>query len=178
MHEKRRQDTLTLYHGSNTNIDKIDLTKCKPYKDFGKGFYLTALKVQAERMALRVSCMFGGIPYVNIYSFDDSQFGLTELRIRRFEKPSEEWAKFVITNRNYKRIQNIQDDNNIDNRYDIVIGPIANDDLALLFRQFSDDLITVETLVKEMEFKKLTDQYSFHTERALSYLTKTGADNV
>lgn len=62
--------------------------------------------------------------------------------------------------------------------YDIVIGPIANDDLALLFRQFSDGLITVETLVKEMKFKKLTNQYSFHTEKALSYLTKTGVKNV
>jgi hypothetical protein len=30
-----------LYHGSNVNIDKIDLTICHPYKDFGKGFYTT-----------------------------------------------------------------------------------------------------------------------------------------
>ena len=101
-----------------------------------------------------------------------------ELNVRIFEKPSEDWAKFVITNRNYKRIEKVQGDNNIDNRYDIVIGPIANDDLALLFRQFSDGLISVETLVKEMEFKKLTDQYSFHTQRSLSYLLKTGVQNV
>ena len=72
----------------------------------------------------------------------------------------------------------ILSNNNIDNRYDIVIGPIANDDLALLFRQFSDGLISVETLVKEMEFKKLTDQYSFHTEQAIKYLTKVGVYHV
>lgn len=47
-----------------------------------------------------------------------------------------------------------------------------------LFRQFSDGLISVETLVNEMEFKKLTDQYSFHTEKALSYFLKTGVENV
>ena len=46
------------------------------------------------------------------------------------------------------------------------------------FRQFSDGLISVETLVKEMEFKKLTDLYSFHTEKALSYLLKVGVENV
>lgn len=45
-------------------------------------------------------------------------------------------------------------------------------------RQFSDGLISVETLVNEMEFKKLTDQYSFYTEKALSYLLKTGVENV
>ena len=55
---------------------------------------------------------------------------------------------------------------------------LSADRLALLFRQFSDGLISVETLVNEMEFKKLTDQYSFHTEKALSYLLKTGVENV
>lgn len=32
---------MILYHGSNVAIDKIDLNLCKPYKDFGRGFYLT-----------------------------------------------------------------------------------------------------------------------------------------
>ncbi len=41
---------MILYHGSNIDIDKIDLTKSKPYKDFGKGFYLSADKQQAQRM--------------------------------------------------------------------------------------------------------------------------------
>ncbi len=59
-----------------------------------------------------------------------------------------------------------------------VCGPIADDDLALLFRQFSDGLISVETLVNEMKFKKLTNQYSFHTEKALFYLIKNGVQNV
>lgn len=26
---------MILYHGSNCDIDKVDLSKCKPYKDFG-----------------------------------------------------------------------------------------------------------------------------------------------
>ena len=140
---------MTLYHGSNVDIQKIELSKCRPNKDFGKGF-----------------------------SFNEKVFFGGNLNVRIFEKPSEEWAKFVITNRNYKRIETVEGDNNFDSRYDIVCGPIANDDLALLFRQFSDGLISVETLVNEMEFKKLTDQYSFHTEKALSYLLKTGVENV
>ncbi len=32
---------MTLYHGSNADIDCIDLTRGLRYKDFGKGFYLT-----------------------------------------------------------------------------------------------------------------------------------------
>ncbi len=42
---------MILYHGSNLEIMEIDFAKCKPYKDFGKGFYLTSLKTQAIRMA-------------------------------------------------------------------------------------------------------------------------------
>ncbi len=40
---------MVLYHGSNTDIKEIDLRMCKPYKDFGRGFYLTVLKDQAEK---------------------------------------------------------------------------------------------------------------------------------
>ena len=32
---------MRLYHGSNIVIDSINLAMCRPYKDFGKGFYLT-----------------------------------------------------------------------------------------------------------------------------------------
>ena len=63
---------MILFHGSNTDILRIDLSKCKPYKDFGKGFYLTTIRDQAERMAVRVARMFGGIPMVNVYEFDNS----------------------------------------------------------------------------------------------------------
>ena len=59
---------MILYHGSNIDIDKIDLTKSKPYKDFGKGFYLSADKQQAQRMAeQRTSIFLEGKPTINQY---------------------------------------------------------------------------------------------------------------
>lgn len=42
---------MRLYHGSNMMIENIDLSKCKSYKDFGRGFYLTEIKEQAEKMS-------------------------------------------------------------------------------------------------------------------------------
>lgn len=42
-----------LYHGSNTDIKEIDLAMCRPYKDFEQGFYLTVMKEQVEKMAIR-----------------------------------------------------------------------------------------------------------------------------
>lgn len=42
---------MLLYHGSNMTIDEIDLAKSRPYKDFGKAFYLSADEEQAREMA-------------------------------------------------------------------------------------------------------------------------------
>ena len=41
---------MILYRGTNVKIDYIDLEKCKPYRDFGKGFYCTTIKKQAENI--------------------------------------------------------------------------------------------------------------------------------
>ena len=67
---------MILYHGTNCSIDKIDLDKCRPYKDFGKGFYLTTIREQAEKMAHRVARIYGGEPTVNVYEFDGIPAGL------------------------------------------------------------------------------------------------------
>ena len=165
---------MILFHGSNIEIDKIDLNKCRPYKDFGKGFYLTEIPDQAEKMARRVARIYGGRPCVTCFDFDNMTLLRSGLSVRSFDKPSKEWAIFVINNRS-RTFQNRTDPEcNIDCKYDIVTGPIANDDLALLFRQFSRKMISIEELVRGMEYKQLTNQYSFHSERALNYLTKAG----
>jgi hypothetical protein len=63
---------MIVYHGSNIIIENIDLNKCRPYKDFGKGFYCTTIKSQAELMAKRVAAIYVMIkkfyPRVNVYS--------------------------------------------------------------------------------------------------------------
>ncbi len=41
---------MILYHGSNMFIEEIDLSKSKPNKDFGKGFYLSDNEEQAVAM--------------------------------------------------------------------------------------------------------------------------------
>ncbi|MBU3135802.1 DUF3990 domain-containing protein [Clostridium gasigenes] len=162
---------MILYHGSNIMIDKIDFTKCRPFKDFGQGFYCTAIKEQAELMAKRVARIYGGTPQITSFDFNEDIYDSQELKVNRLENPSEEWALFVLNNRDRK----FQDTNslksNVDNKYDMVVGPVADDDLALLFRTFTRGLIDIDTLVKEMKYKRFSNQYSFHTEKALKFLT-------
>ena len=44
---------ITLYHGSSYDFDTIDLQQCRPYKDFGQGFYTSADIGHAKSMAER-----------------------------------------------------------------------------------------------------------------------------
>ena len=164
---------MRLYHGSNTAFKEIDLSFCRPNKDFGQGFYLAPDRIAAERMAKRIVRRFGGKAYLMTFDFDEAS--LADVPVKRFPQPSEEWAMFVMANR---RPQVAAIDHNRDNRYGMVVGPVANDDLALLFRQFALGLVTVEMLVREMQFKQLTIQYSFHTPLAVSALRFVGVDDV
>lgn len=166
---------MKLYHGSNMEIDEVDLSKCMPYKDFGQGFYTTLLEEQAWRMAQRRAKIAGGDPMVTVFEIPDNLTRLPELKCRVFEeKPSIEWAIFIRNNRE-RSFEDIESPEcNHDNKYDVVVGPVADDTVGLLLRQFSRGTIDAEYLKREFDFGKLTNQYTFHTENALRYLKKVG----
>ena len=166
---------MILYHGTNLNIAEIDLSKCRPGKDFGKGFYVTDIKEQAEKMARRVARISGNGPVVNVYEIDDCFLYTPGLRIRNFgADTSAEWAVFVMNNRSRSFMNYDSPECNKDNKYDIVAGPIADDDMALLFRQYENQWIDFDALVKGLTYRDTTNQYSFHTERAIRLLHKVG----
>lgn len=167
---------MILYHGSNIIINEIDLSKCRPYKDFGQGFYCTEIKEQAELMAKRVARIYGGNPYVNAFELDGSIYKSNKLNIKKFESPTGEWAIFVLNNRDRKFQDKGSIESNQDNKYDLVVGPVADDDLALLFRTFTRGLIDIDTLIKEMRYKKFSNQYSFHSKESLKYLKSVGGN--
>lgn len=59
-------------------------------KDFGQGFYLTTIQEQAEKMAKRMSRIYGGTPCVTIFEFDEAALCDNNLNCRIFETPSKE----------------------------------------------------------------------------------------
>lgn len=156
---------MKLYHGSNRLINHIDLSKGRKYKDFGQGFYTTHLLDQAIDWSKQVSDRFGGSPVVTEYEFDIDSAIADGLNIKVFEKPSKEWAEFVMSNRR-KGGQEFRHD------YDIVIGPVANDNIARVFGLFDMNIINLEAVVVELTYKELNSQYFFATERSLRYIRK------
>ena len=60
---------MILYHGSNVQIDAIELWRCNRFKDFGQAFYLSADINQAEEIAQTRADFLGGSPIVNSFKY-------------------------------------------------------------------------------------------------------------
>lgn len=98
---------------------------------------------------------------------------MSDIKIMDFGiQTTEEWAKFVMNNRNRTFTDEANTLCNKDNKYDIIIGPVADDNMALLFRQYENEIIDFATLLKGMIYKKTSSQYSFHTEKVIRLLRK------
>ena len=156
---------MILYHGTNIDFDAIDLSKCSLHKDFGQGFYLTDIKNQAERMAMRRSRR-SGHPVVQAYYFDEKILTNSVFKVLRFEKPNENWAQFIFLNREQRNPP-------FSHPYDIVYGPVADDGVAYNLELYKEGKLTLSQIAKELEFKQLNNQYCFCTTHALETLTRT-----
>lgn len=104
-------------------------------------------------------------PCVLKYGFDENYLKDGTLQVKVFEGPTEEWAQFIISNRYNPANKVIHD-------YDVVIGPIADDGVALQIGLFRDGFIDLAALTKALEYKKLNKQYYFGTVKAINLLKK------
>ena len=158
---------IQLYHGSNVKIEVPDLIHSKPFKDFGRGFYLSPDKQQALDMAFqKVNQTKEGKAEVTEFLFDETLMASDELKVMSYPDYSEEWALFVLANRDRQREQPTHD-------YDIVYGPIADDGVTYQLRRYEGGVISLSRLVEELKYAKgITFQYFFGTERALNQLKR------
>lgn len=155
---------MILYHGSTVDIQRIDLQKSKPNKDFGRAFYLSANYDQAMEMA-QFKAEFAELPpIVNVYRFDEKL--LREFNYKRFETYTEEWAHFVYNHRTEPQGRTLHD-------YDVVFGPIANDTIGAQITRFKQGYISFEQFLQRIQYPKgITFQYAFCTQRAIDKLIK------
>lgn len=157
---------INLYHGSNVSIEQIDLNKGHKGKDFGKGFYLSETREQATAMAKVVTAREGvGVPTLNIFQFDDKALKCSDLRVKVFSGYDEEWARFILLNRQNKTDIPVHD-------YDIVYGPIADDRVGYQIYNLMKGTRTMQEFVEGLKFIQPTFQYYFGTEHAIQYLKK------
>jgi hypothetical protein len=165
---------MLLYHGSNQEVAVPDLSKSRKTLDFGIGFYLTSNEEQAvqfaEKVVLRAKKRreFPGAAIVSTYEFDVEN-AKRLLRYRIFEKPDEEWLDYVVANR---------DDMGTAGDYDVVIGPMANDDVYQVVEYYQDGGITKQIALRRLKVKKLFNQFVLKTEASFAELRFKNSRNV
>ena len=86
----------------------------------------------------------------------------------KFDLPNKEWLNFVADNR--KGIYSGK-------KYDIVIGPVANDNTMPVINDYMSGNISEEIALVLLMPQKLSDQYAFLTERSLELLNVRGISN-
>ena len=151
---------MILYHGSNMAIKQPRLIPSKRLLDFGTAFYLTSDFEQAQKWAVRTTNIReSGIASVSVYDFDEKC--MNSLSVLTFEAPNRAWLRFVAANRTASSISG---------SYDIVIGPVANDQVIRTVNDFLNGYFTEDIAIQLLLPQKLKDQYAFKTEVALNYL--------
>ena len=157
---------MILYHGTNQNIDSIDFAAGSRFKDFGQGFYLTPDKETAERMAKKKASLFGGVPTVISYEFNKEAALTSKISIKEFpKKATAEWIRFIADNRDRKQ-------NHPVHKFDIVIGPIADDGVVLQLTNYQNRILSPEEAAARLQDRFLDQQYYFGSSDSLLFLKK------
>lgn len=156
---------MILYHGSNVIVSEPKLIPQNRYLDFGFGFYTTTNKTQAIAFADKVFRRRAeGHKTVSIYQIDEEK-AFKECSLLRFDMPDEMWLDFVFANRSGAYYGPY---------YDLVYGPVANDDVYTTFNLYAAGVLTKEQTLEALRIKKLYNQLVLGTEKALKYLNFIG----
>ena len=151
---------MILYHGSNVEVRKPRLLKVQRDLDFGKGFYTTSDLGQAVKWAQRTALrLHKGNAIVSVYDVDDDD--IARLRVLRFSVPDVQWLHFVVKNRTGQYVPS---------DWDIIAGPVANDQTAPVIDLFLDGMYNEQEAIKRLLPQKLKDQYTFKTEESIVLL--------
>ena len=152
---------MELYHGSNISVEKPKIIQSERALDFGEGFYLTSDFEQAKKWAiLMTNRRKTGKAIVSTYEIQDQRLK-SQMRILEFNHASNEWLEFISKNRKKE---------NIENKWDIIIGPVANDNTMPVISLYLDGTINKKMAIELLLPQKLKNQYTFKNEEALKIL--------
>jgi len=158
---------MKLYHGSTLAVKEPRILTILKTSDFGTGFYTTSsLKQAIDWAKAKKRRRKKGMPIVSFFDFN-AECAKLDLEIKHFETPDEEWLEFVVANR--KAVY-------AGKKYDLVIDPVADDQTITVIDNYMKGLFSAKVALTELEPQKLTDQYAFLTQKALSYLTYEGVE--
>ena len=142
---------IELFHGSTVEVSAPLVSLGRAGVDFGRGFYLTKLKAQAEAWARTIAeRRKRGVPVMNSYDFDiDAARAQTGSRFKVFGSYDREWLEYVIDCRRGGCLQE---------RHDVVEGGVANDKVIDTVEDYEKGVITAEQALGQLAYKDVNHQ--------------------
>lgn len=151
---------MKLYHGSTVAVKNPNLTKGRETTDFGKGFYTTTDLKQAAKWANLKKIRDGKTKaIVSVYEIPDDTLN-RDYHILHFSGATREWLNFIVANRKGEKTE----------KYDIVMGPVANDQLYATIKLYERGVVTADAAIEMLKTHKLFDQLSFHVPKTIALL--------
>lgn len=151
---------MLVYHGSNVEVRKPNILKSRKKTDFGRGFYTTTQKEQAEHWtSIKMDRAKTGRRVVSVFEVGDELLTDPELKIREFHGPDEAWLNFVVDSRK-----------GVEHDYDLVFGPVANDKVFTVVNLYESGVLDASAAIAELKAYKTYNQLSFHTPRVIRAL--------
>ena len=150
---------MIIYHGTTMIIKSPDVFHSYRNLDFGKGFYVTTVKKQAERWAFRKAEMtFSSTGIVNVYQMKDILPGIS---VKSFPDDLNEWIDFVCACR---------DGSLIYKEYDIIKGKVADDQVYRVVNLYRTGVWDKKRAIEEMKPYDIYDQIAFISQKAIDAL--------
>lgn len=100
------------------------------------------------------------MPTISIYNFDYED-AKKKLKFLEFSDPNVAWLDFVVGNRR---------GGNLNKNYDIVMGPVADDDVFVTITLYENDELSKLEAIDRFKVKKLFNQVLFCNIEALQFL--------
>ena len=150
---------MIVYHGSTEIVKKPDVEHSYRPLDFGKGFYVTTVKEQAERWARRKAGILGTDKAIlNLYQMCEDTSGFLP---KTFDEDLMEWIDFVC---------DCRDGGTEYLKYDLISGMVANDKVFRVVDMYHMGIWDKERALQEIRVYPAYDQTAFITQRAIDAL--------
>lgn len=180
-------DGMLLYHGSYCEVKTPDLARCADFKDFGKGFYLTSSRQQAENFigtSLKKAKAQGVIVLEQEYGVLSTFSCHLDKNVADFvfSNADAHWLHCVVGHRKANSFPAVVEEMK---KYDIIAGKIADDATNVTILTYlvgaygtigsrEADNLCISRLIPE----RLEDQFCFRTETGLKCLSFEGSERI
>lgn len=144
---------MLVYHTSDQCFDSPDVLHSREALDFGKGFYVTRFKDQANKYASRF-LRVGKDAFLHVFEYIPDP----SMSVKIFDSYNEEWLDFVCSCRKGMDLYK---------QYDIVEGGVANDKVFQTVDLYIAGVYNKQQALQNLSYEMPNNQLCFITQRAI-----------